>query len=101
MDELDAILGISPPRPARAISREHRVTDGAWQALSRLYPEHDLPTILTKALHRLAPIAHVAYRQDMVLVTNYAFGASIGKETVQYVPNEHGGITITLPGEPS
>ena len=100
-DTLEETLGITVGRPAatRSLGDRHRITAAAWKALLQHHGKKLLTQTLALELHQLAPIAQVAYQQQRLLVTDFAFGARMGDQTLCYRPNQEGGITISLPGE--
>ncbi len=119
-DSLDAVIfryteeqaiedGVLIPFRVNDRDTRHRITGNAYATLTGYHrergcAEYDDPAFLRFFLNELlplVPVAHETYRHAGILRTNYLFSV-INKqqsETLWYLPNEVGGVTMMLPSD--
>lgn len=101
--------GILIPFTTRRGDTGHRLTTNAYTELSQYHRQHgcadyDDAALLRFFFNELLPLvgtAHETYRHAGILRTDYKFSV-INKqqaETLWYLPNEKGGITMMLPSD--
>ena len=120
MDDLDALVfrytdaeavadGVLIPFRTRRGDTGHRITSNAYAELTDYHRQYGCADYDDAAFLRfffaellpLVPAAHETYRHAGILRTDYRFAVidALQEETLWYLPNENGGVTMMLPSD--